>query len=41
LHAIYVMEQLQIADEKNAPIQPVDKKIVKPYLSKVQFTSSE
>ena len=32
------MEQLQIADEKNTLIQPVDKKIVKPYFSKAPFT---
>lgn len=38
LHAIYLMEQLQIADEKNILIQPVDKKIVKPYFSKAPFT---
>src|SRR5918996_905743 len=38
LHAIYLMEQLQIADEKNILIQPVDKKIVKPYFSKAPLT---
>jgi hypothetical protein len=38
LHAIYLMEQLQIADEKNTLVQPVDKKIVKPYFSKTPFT---
>jgi hypothetical protein len=39
LQAIYLMEQLQIADEKNTLIQPVDKKIAnKPYFSKFPLT---
>jgi hypothetical protein len=34
LHAIYAMEQLQIADERNTLVQPVDKqKIMEPYFS--------
>ncbi|HKG70771.1 MAG TPA: hypothetical protein VKA87_02675 [Nitrososphaeraceae archaeon] len=41
LHAIYVMEQLQIADEENTLLQTVNKqKIVEPYFSRVQFTLS-
>jgi hypothetical protein len=41
LHAIYVMEQLQIADEKNTLVQPVDKQIVdKPHFSKVRLALS-
>src|ERR671910_617012 len=39
LHAIYLMEQLQIADENNILIQPVDKKIANnPYFSKFPLT---
>jgi hypothetical protein len=42
LHAIAVMEQLQIADEKNTLLQPVDKqKIVGPYFSRVRLTLSQ
>jgi hypothetical protein len=41
LHAISVMEQLQIADERNTLLQPVDKqKIVGPYFSRVRLTLS-
>jgi hypothetical protein len=41
LHAIYVMEQLQIADEENTLLQTVNKqKIVEPYFSRVRFTLS-
>ena len=39
LHAISVMEQLQIADERNTFLQPVEKqKIVAPYFSRVRLT---
>jgi hypothetical protein len=41
LHAISVMEQLQIADERNTLLQPVEKqKIVAPYFSRVRLTLS-
>jgi hypothetical protein len=40
LDALYVMEQLQIADEKNTLVQPVDRQVVSPYFSKVRFTLS-
>jgi hypothetical protein len=41
LHAISVMEQLQIADERNTLLQPVEKqKIVVPYFSRVRLTLS-
>jgi hypothetical protein len=41
LHAISVMEQLQIADERNTLVQPVDKqKIMEPYFSRVRLTLS-
>jgi hypothetical protein len=41
LHAIYAMEQLQIADERNTLVQPVDKqKIMEPYFSRVRLTLS-
>ena len=41
LHAISVMEQLQIADERNTLLQPVDKqKIVGPNFSRVRLTLS-
>jgi hypothetical protein len=39
LHAISIMEQLQIADERNTLVQPVDKqKIIEPYFSRVRLT---
>jgi hypothetical protein len=38
LHAIHVMEQLQIADEKNTLIQSVEKQVVSRYFSKVRLT---
>jgi hypothetical protein len=42
LHGIRVMEQLQIADEKNILVQPVDKQIVhKSYFSKIGPTVSQ
>ena len=38
LQAISVMEQLQIADERNTLVQPVDKqKIIEPYFSRVRL----
>ena len=41
LHAISVMEQLQIADERNTLVQPVDKqKIMERYFSRVRLTFS-
>ena len=41
LHAISVMEQLQIADERNTLLQPVEmQKIVAPYFSRVRLTMS-
>src|SRR5918992_1614280 len=41
LHAIHVMEQLQIADEENTLLQTVNKqKIVEPYFSRVRLTLS-
>jgi hypothetical protein len=42
LHAIYVMEQLQIADEENTLLQTVNKqKIVEPYFSRVRLALSQ
>lgn len=38
LSALHVMEQLQIADENNTSLQPVDKQVVNPHFSKVRFT---
>src|SRR5918994_656448 len=38
LHAIHVMEQLQIADEKNTLIQSVEKQVVNRYFSKMRLT---
>src|SRR5215213_2296595 len=41
LHAISVMEQLQIADERNTLLQPVEmQKIVSPYFSRARLTMS-
>src|SRR5215213_613692 len=41
LHAISVMEQLQIADERNTLLQPVEmQKIVAPYFSRARLTMS-
>ena len=41
LHALYVMEQLQIADEENTLLQPVDnQKIAEPYFSRARLNLS-
>jgi hypothetical protein len=38
LNALYVMEQLQIADERNMLVQPVDRQVANRYFSKVRLT---
>jgi hypothetical protein len=41
LHALYVMEQLQIADEENTLLQPVDnQKMAEPYFSRARLNLS-